>query len=72
MIIEIIGWLGTIIMLLGSIFSIKKHIVCWPAWLIGGACIIIQGISLGTWNIVALQLMYIPIDLIGWYHWRCE
>lgn len=70
MFIDIIGWFGTLIMLAGSIFSIYKHILCWPAWIAGGACIIIQGITLGTWNIVALQLLYIPIDLIGWYQWR--
>lgn len=70
MLIDIIGWVGTILMFTGSIINIYKHIWCWPLWIIGGVLIIIQSISIGSYNIIALQLLYMPLNILGWMHWR--
>ena len=68
--VDIIGWTGTILMLIGSIINIYKHTWCWPAWITGGALIIVQAMILGTWNIMVMQLTYMPLNIYGWYTWR--
>ena len=70
MFVEIIGWLGTIFMLLGSITNIYKHLSCWPLWIIGGALIILQAIMQFNWNILVMQLIYMPLNIYGWIEWR--
>lgn len=70
MLVDIIGWTGTIFMLLGSIVNIYKHTWCWPLWIIGGAAIIAQSVMIGSWNIVTMQLIYMPLNVIGWLQWR--
>ena len=69
-VVDIIGWSGTILMLVGSIINIYKHTWCWPIWITGGALICTQGALLGAWNIAALQLAYMPLNIFGWYQWR--
>ena len=70
LLVDIIGWAGTIFMITGSIINIYKHTWCWPVWILGGGLVCLQGLMLGTWNIVALQLMYMPLNLWGWIQWR--
>jgi hypothetical protein len=70
--VDIIGWAGTVLMLLGSIINIYKHTLCWPVWIAAAFCLIVQGIILGTWNIVVMQSVYIPINLYGWKQWRID
>lgn len=70
--VDIIGWSGTILMLIGSIINIYKHTWCWPIWILGGALIIIQSVMIGSWNIVTMQLAYMPLNLFGWYQWRSD
>lgn len=67
--IDIIGWTGTILMLLGSIINIYKHTLCWPVWIVAGICLIYQAVLLDTWNIAALQLIYLPLNIYGWKQW---
>lgn len=68
--VDIIGWFGTIFMFAGSIVNIKKHTGCWPLWILGGTGLIIQAAMLGTWNVMTLQLMYMPLNIWGWLQWR--
>ena len=68
--VDIIGWAGTVLMLSGSIINIYKHTMCWPIWILGGAAIITQSLIIGSWNIVTMQLIYMPLNVIGWIQWR--
>ena len=70
MYVNIIGWVGTILMFTGSIINIYKHTWCWPLWIIGGFAIIYQSVILGSWNILVLQALYMPLNIIGWLQWR--
>ena len=70
LIVDIIGWAGTLLMLMGSIINIYKHTLCWPVWIAASLCIIYQSIMIGSWNIMVMQFIYIPINIYGWIQWR--
>jgi len=70
LIIDIIGWVGTILMFGGSILSIYKHVSCWPLWIIGGIALGLQALDAGLTNAALLQIMYIPLNIWGLYEWR--
>ena len=69
-IIDAIGWIGTVLMFGGSLLSIYKHKMCWLLWILGGAAIIIQCVSIQSWNLVVMQIMYMPLNVWGWIQWR--
>lgn len=68
--VDIIGWVGTVLMLIGSIINIYKHTMCWPLWILGGTAIIVQSLMIASWNIVVMQSIYMPLNIIGWLQWR--
>lgn len=68
--IDMIGWFGTALMFGGSVLSIYKHKACWPMWILGGLGIIYQSFMIFNWSILALQLMYMPLNIWGWNQWR--
>jgi hypothetical protein len=70
--IDTIGWVGTILMFGGSILSIYKHKACWHLWILGGIGIIIQSVVQTNWNILALQVLYMPLNIWGWMQWRID
>lgn len=68
--IDAIGWIGTIFMFGGSIINMYKYWTCWPIWIIGGVAIIVQALYTNSYNLVVLQLMYMPLNIYGWKLWR--
>ena len=70
MFVDIIGWIGTILMFGGSVASIYKHKACWIMWIVGGCAIIYQSLVIFNWNILVLQAMYQPLNIWGWWQWK--
>jgi hypothetical protein len=70
--VDMIGWAGTAFMFGGSVLSIYKHKACWPLWIIGGLAIIIQCVSTSSWNLVVMQILYMPLNLWGWMQWKID
>ena len=70
--VDIIGWIGTLLMLTGSVINIYKHTMCWPVWIVASLAIIYQSLMIGSWNIVAMQSIYVPLNIVGWLQWRKE
>jgi hypothetical protein len=68
--VDTIGWIGTILMFGGSLLSIYKHKACWTLWIIGGFAIIYQSIVIFSWNILILQILYMPLNVWGFMQWR--
>lgn len=70
--VDIVGWIGTVLMFGGSILSIYKHKACWMLWVLGGLAIIYQSIVIFSWNILLLQILYMPLNVWGWMQWRID
>lgn len=70
MFVDMIGWMGTILMFGGSVVNIYKHKACWVLWIIGGFMIIYQSFIIFNWNILVLQALYQPLNMWGWLQWR--
>lgn len=70
MYVDAIGWIGTILMFGGSILSIYKHKACWILWILGGVAIIYQSYMIFSWNILTMQLLYMPLNIWGWMQWN--
>ena len=68
--VDVVGWCGTILMFGGSILSIYKHKSCWILWILGGIAIIYQAAIQMNWNILILQVLYMPLNVWGIIEWR--
>jgi nicotinamide mononucleotide transporter len=55
--------------LLSVIFTIRQSIWCWPTGLINVILYVLIFFQSSLYSDVVLQVIYIPLQLYGWYHW---
>jgi nicotinamide mononucleotide transporter len=55
--------------LLSVIFTIRQNIWCWPTGLINVILYILIFYRAALYSDVVLQVIYVPLQLYGWYHW---
>src|SRR3954470_97427 len=55
--------------LLSVIFTIRQSIWCWPTGLVNVILYVLIFKEAHLYSDVVLQVIYVPLQLYGWYHW---
>src|SRR3954466_4056015 len=55
--------------LLSVIFTIRQSIWCWPTGLVNVILYVLIFYGAALYSDVVLQVIYVPLQLYGWYHW---
>lgn len=55
--------------LLSVIFTIRQNIWCWPTGLVNVILYVVIFYQAALYSDVVLQIIYVPLQLYGWYHW---
>jgi len=55
--------------LLSVIFTIRQNIWCWATGLVNVLLYILIFYRAALYSDVVLQVIYVPLQLYGWYHW---
>jgi nicotinamide mononucleotide transporter len=55
--------------LLSVIFTIRQNIWCWATGLVNVILYILIFYRAALYSDVVLQVIYVPLQLYGWYHW---
>lgn len=63
-------WLGTICSTTGILLSMFKRMECWAVWLGGNACWIYYGYCTRQYSIVCLNVMFLFLNVLGYYMWK--
>ena len=64
-----ITWILTAISLIGTVFNIKKKIICFYIWAIGDILWFIFDFTGGTYGRSTLDLVQIVLAICGIYSW---
>jgi hypothetical protein len=70
LLLQIFFWSGTIMTVIARFLNIKKIWWCFILWIFGASAMCIQGITLGQWNIVGYQIVYIGFNIWGLIEWK--
>ena len=67
--IEILGWLSTILVLIGYIFNAKsKYVLAMVAWIIGDTGWIVYDFFIDNFSHLVLSFVIISINIYGMYN----
>jgi nicotinamide mononucleotide transporter len=55
--------------LLSVIYTIRQSMWCWPTGLINVILYVLIFFRAALYSDVVLQVIYVPLQLYGWYHW---
>ena len=68
--INAIGWIGSILYLLGDFLLARKITAGWWIRIIGASLWIYVGLSIGLSSIVAIETFAVGAAIYGIYKWR--
>lgn len=67
---HVVGWISTLLVILGRFFIAYKKKVGFLCVIVGGIGIGVQAYMIDNWSIVFLAVVLCIIDTFGWFYWR--
>ena len=67
--IDMIGWLGFILILLGYYFNAKRKLYCFYIWGLGNMVYILYGFIINALPIMAMSVFVLIMNIYGYYNW---
>jgi len=68
-IVDIIGWLGFFLILLGYYFNAKKKLYCFYIWSLGNIVYIFYGFIINAFPIMAMSVVVLIMNIYGYFNW---
>jgi hypothetical protein len=70
--IEVIGWVATILLLVGYYLNAKRRISSWIVWMVGNSTMLVYSSLIQSWSVAFLSLALIILNIYGFCKWRDE
>ena len=68
-IVDMIGWLGFTLILLGYYFNAKKKLYCFYIWGLGNIVYIFYGFIISAFPIMAMSVFVLIMNIYGYFNW---
>ena len=68
-IIDMIGWVGFILILLGYYFNAKRKLYCFYIWGLGNMVYILYGFVINAFPIMAMSVFVLIMNIYGYFNW---
>lgn len=62
-------WFGAVLTVLGLLLNAGQSIWCWPVWIAGDALWIAVGHRTHQPAIMAVNVVFVAVNLYGWRKW---
>ncbi len=69
-IVDIIGWSGTAMLLMGYYLNAKKYDVSWIAWFVGNILMLVYSYCIVAWPQVILAIVLLCMNIYGYISWK--
>jgi len=70
--IDILGWTGFLLILIGYYFNAKKQIYCFAVWGVGNIIYKYYGYIISALPIIAMSLFVLFMNIFGYLNWIKE
>ncbi|MBC8416946.1 nicotinamide mononucleotide transporter [bacterium] len=68
--IEWLGWIATIILLVGYYLNAKKKISSWYFWFFGNVVMLVYAILIQSYSVAFLSMFLMGMNIYGYLSWR--
>ena len=70
--IELIGWVATMLLLVGYYLNAKKLLVSWIIWIIGNSAMAVYAYMIDSMSVVTLSVVLVGLNLYGYKKWKTD
>ena len=67
---NILGWIGAIIVLLGYYLNAKKFAWSWLIWFLGNALVAIYSFSISAYSTMSMSVIIMGMNIYGYVQWN--
>tara|TARA_B100000287_G_C20031681_1_gene542690 strand:- start:131 stop:370 length:240 start_codon:yes stop_codon:yes gene_type:complete len=67
--IDIVGWLGFILIIIGYFFNARKKIYCFYIWGIGNLVYLFYGFIINAFPMMAMSAFILIMNVYGYMSW---
>ena len=68
--IEILGWVATLLLLVGYYLNAKQVLLSWVIWLHGNALMLIYALAINSYSVAFLSIVLIVLNVYGYSSWK--
>jgi|TARA_Y100000310_G_C20655734_1_gene801874 hypothetical protein len=68
--IEILGWVATILLLIGYYLNANKQISSWAFWFVGNATMFVYALLITSYSIACLSIFLMGLNIYGYVSWK--
>ncbi len=70
MYVEILGWISTLILLVGYYLNAKKLISSWCFWLCGNTGMLVYATLINSYSVAFLSVVLMIMNVYGYISWK--
>jgi len=64
-----LGWIATLISIIGIFLNARKNMLCWPIWLVSNVLWVTYFALLGDPPSIILWIVFSIFNVYGWVQW---
>ena len=68
--IEWLGWVATVLLLVGYYLNAKKSLYSWIVWLHGNGTMLIYALTIQSYSVAFLSTALIALNVYGYIEWK--
>ena len=68
--IEYVGWIATILLLIGYYLNAKKIIWSWVVWVHGNSAMLVYALVIHSYSVAFLSIALILLNMYGYMSWK--
>ena len=69
-VIDIIGWLGFTLIIIGYFFNAKKKLYCFYVWGFGNLAYVFYGFVIDAFPMMAMSAFVLFMNVYGYMNWK--
>ena len=70
--IELLGWLATLILLIGYWANAHKKLFSWIVWAVGNSLMLVYALVIQSYSVAFLSIVLICMNIYGYLTWKKE
>ena len=67
--VELIGWIATVLLLVGYYLNAQKKIVSWSVWALGNTIMFLYAHLIQSYSVMFLSFVLVALNIYGYYQW---
>ena len=68
--IELLGWIATLLLLIGYYLNAKQILLSWVVWLHGNALMLIYALMINSYSVAFLSIALMVLNVYGYMSWK--